>query len=213
MFENISKSDITIVCLIALLTVVYIWHEYFREDKTTAAIGRLERQQAAVKSADKKVEARVATFENTRKNNDAKILQARRGAAESVRALDTAGVVDGLRNELAWIRGRDRYGNLGEGRERGTHPAGGKGSATRNPDVARRERGADLLARIGEGGHIGGYSGGAGIAGTDTTGTPPLAGNDNAAPKTAERGETEDEDSWDHRPSGNPCPGALKVDF
>lgn len=214
MFENISKSDITIVCLIALLTVAYIWHEYFREDKTTAAIGRLERQQAAVKSADKKVEARVATFENTRKNNDAKILQARRGAAESVRALDTAGVVDGLRNELARIRGRDRYGNLGEGRERGTHPAGGKGSATRNPGAARGERGIAGIINDGATRDSGVYNFGQAVSRGSSKGTPTFAGDDKPTTKGSEEGETEDSDSRDHRRGiDDTRSGALKVDF
>ena len=112
MFEDLPKSDIAIGCLIALLAAAYIWHECLREDKTTAAIGRLERQQAAAQSADKRVEKKVTDLEKTRKKNDAKILQARRDAAESVHALDTAGVACAMRNELAWLRGRYHDGNL-----------------------------------------------------------------------------------------------------
>lgn len=211
MFENISKSDVAVISLILLLTAAYIWHEYFREDKTTAAIGRLERQQAAVQSADKKVEARVATFENTRKNNDAKILQARRGAAESVRDLNTAGIVDGLRSELAWIRSRDRYGSLGGERERSSHPASGKGSSAGTEDAARGERGSDILSRIRAAVGAGAYSSGPAVTAGSSEGTRAVSANDSAASETDSEGESEDTDSEHHRRSGgDPSPGAVK---
>ncbi len=199
MFDGVSRSEMAAVVLFTVALYGWYYWMFYGGSDTAKRLKQLHELSYMTISADKKVETQVIRVEQLQRSNDRRIQEAARRAADTVRNLDAAGVCDGLRSELAWIRGRDRYGNLGAGRERGTHPASRKGPAAGNPGATRRERRAALLALIRTSSYSRAGSLSAGSAGTDTAGTPAFAGNDSAAPETAERGETEDKDGGAHR--------------
>ncbi len=212
-FDSAVLIKLILVLLLGIGCGILCYWFFDRESATDKALQKLEQQYVNTQSADRTVETKITNIYQQRSHNDAKLEQARKSAAESVRSLDSTGIVNALRDELARIRSRDR-GDMGAGRQHNTDTASGKGSALGTQGVERGKRSTEEHAGNGADGDAGADNGSAGTQSRNTEGAAALTGDDSSAAKTGADGESEDPDSRHHWGISNSTrDSSLKVGF